>query len=254
MIHTRDIVPGLKVIESLAIIARVTSTNLVARRIVNECIENELSLPQAMIVAREQLAGRGRNQRAWSSPPGKGIYATTLLTRTADEMGLMPLNMATIIAQFLIDVFGVDARIKWPNDIVAGGRKLAGILIEGRVQEGRAYLVIGTGVNLEPFHDDDRPNATTVSEVASQTYSGVDDAIMKFIGHVDAGLARHDSKEKVLADWRSLTVHRAGDAISSTIGEKTVTGTWSGIDDHGRAVVSTPDGEVAISAGDLITS
>lgn len=254
MIRTRDIVPRLKAIESLAIIPRVASTNLVARRIVNECIENELSLPQAMIVAREQLAGRGRNQRSWSSPPGKGIYATILLTRTADEMGLMPLNMATIIAQYLIDVFGVAAQIKWPNDILVGGRKLAGILIEGRVQEGRAYLAIGTGVNLEPVHDDNRPNATTVSEVASQRYSGVDDAIVAFIEHVDAGLARHDSKQKVLADWRELTVHKPGDAISSTIGERTVAGAWSRIDDHGRAVISTPGGEVAISAGDLITS
>jgi biotin-(acetyl-CoA carboxylase) ligase len=54
------------------VIPRVASTNLVARRIVSECIENELSLPQAMIIAGEQFAGRGRNQRSWSSPAGKG--------------------------------------------------------------------------------------------------------------------------------------------------------------------------------------
>ena len=70
MIHldTRRLVERLTTIESIALIPRVASTNLIARRIVAECIENELSLPQAMIIAGEQFAGVGRNQRSWSSP------------------------------------------------------------------------------------------------------------------------------------------------------------------------------------------
>ncbi|HEX3067949.1 MAG TPA: biotin--[acetyl-CoA-carboxylase] ligase, partial [Thermoanaerobaculia bacterium] len=118
-LDTRRIVDRLTTIESLAVIPRVASTNLVARRIVNECIENELSLPNAMIVAEEQFAGRGRNERKWSSPAGKGIYATTLLTRSAKDMTLVPLETANIVASYLREVFGIDARIKWPNDILA---------------------------------------------------------------------------------------------------------------------------------------
>ena len=106
-LDTRAIVPRLKVLESLAVIPRVASTNLIARRVVNECIENELSLPQAMIIAGEQFAGRGRNDRQWSSPPGKGIYATTLLTRTLTELPLVPLAMANIVASFLRDTFAI---------------------------------------------------------------------------------------------------------------------------------------------------
>src|SRR4051795_2926852 len=151
---TRRIVDRLTTIESLAVIPRVASTNLVARRIVNECIDNELSLPQAMIVAGEQFAGRGRNQRTWSSPAGKGIYATTLFGCRVHELPLVPLEMANIVASYLREVFAIDARVKWPNDILANGRKIAGILIEGRVQEERAYLLIGTGVNVEPVRDD----------------------------------------------------------------------------------------------------
>ena len=252
MIDTRTIVTRLHAIESVAVIPRVASTNLVARRIVNECIENELSLPQAIIVAGEQFAGRGRNQRSWSSPRGKGIYATTLVTRTADDMGLIPLSMAVVVASYLIDQFGIDARIKWPNDVLVDGRKIAGILIEGRVQDQRAYLVIGTGVNLEPVEDDERPNAVSVSEVAPDRYSGIDAATVAFIEAVDAGLARRGSSHDVLAAWRALTMHRAGDSITSVIGERTVSGTWIGIDDHGRARLSTGDGEITVSAGDLI--
>jgi BirA family transcriptional regulator, biotin operon repressor / biotin---[acetyl-CoA-carboxylase] ligase len=254
VIDTRTVVSRLQAIESLAIIPRVASTNLIARRIVNECIENELSLPQAMIIAREQLAGRGRNQRAWSSPAGKGIYATTLVTRTAQEMGLMPLSIATIIAGYLIDVFQIPARIKWPNDILVDGRKIAGILIEGRVQDDRAFLAVGTGVNLEPVRDDDRPNATSIREVAEPAWRGTDDAILSFIEHMDRGLQRRDGRETVLASWRKLSSHKEGDSVRCVIGDRTVSGTWSRIDDHGRAILQTDAGELAVSAGDLIAS
>ena len=254
MIDTRAVVSRLHTIESLAIIPRVASTNLVARRIVNECLENELSLPQAMIIARVQLAGRGRNQRSWSSPPGKGIYATTLLTRTAAEMAIMPLTMATIIAGYLENTFGIPAKIKWPNDVLVNGRKIAGILIEGRVHEDRAYLAIGTGVNLEPVQDDTRPNAISVREVAARNYEGVDDAIVRFVEHFDAGVTRRDSREQVLAAWRSMTVHRPGDHVSCVVGEKTVAGKWAGIDSDGRAVLRTPAGDLTVSAGDLIVT
>src|SRR5437016_1772591 len=104
-LDTRRLVERLTTIESLALIPRVASTNAIARRIVAECIEHELSLPQAMIIAGEQFAGRGRNQRLWSSPAGKGIYATTLLTRPAAEVPMIPLAMANIMATFLRDVY-----------------------------------------------------------------------------------------------------------------------------------------------------
>ena len=97
MIDTRALAARLTTLESVAVIPRVASTNLVARRIVTECIENELSLPQAIIVAGEQFAGRGRNQRSWSSPRGKGIYATTMLMRPVADLGVLPLAIANIV-------------------------------------------------------------------------------------------------------------------------------------------------------------
>ena len=251
MIDTRTVVPRLKAIESLAMISRVASTNLIGKRIVNECIENELSLPQAMILAREQFAGRGRNERSWSSPPDKGIYATTLITRAARELALVPLAMANIVASYLRETFGIDARIKWPNDILAGGKKIAGILTEARVQDDRVFLLIGTGVNVEPWQDDTRPNATSISENTSR-FSGIEAATVAFIEHVDDQLSRPFEHDDVLAQWRARTVHQPGDRIQCVIGEKTLNGTWMRIDEDGRAVLNTTDGSIAISAGDLI--
>ena len=251
-IDTRDIVRHLRTIESIAVIPRVASTNLVARRIVNECIENELSLPQAMILAGEQFAGRGRNDRRWSSPAGKGIYATTLLTRTARELPLIPLAMANIVAGFLRETFGLDARIKWPNDVLVGGRKIAGILIEARMNENRVHMLIGTGVNVDPVQDDARPNAIAISEASPRNFTGISDATRAFIEHVDEELAKPLVKDEVLATWRSLSVHNAGDRIHCVLGERTVTGTWAGIDEQGRALLNTGEGQISVSAGDLV--
>src|SRR5437879_5352146 len=187
-LDTRTIVARLKTIESLAVIPRVASTNLIARRVVTECIENELSLPQAMIIAGEQFAGIGRNARPWSSPAGKGIYATTLLTRPASILSLIPLAIANIIVTYLHDVFGVEARIKWPNDVFVQGKKIAGILIEARIQDDRAFLLIGTGINVEPVDDEARANAVSISEV-SEKFRGIDAATEAFIQHLDRRLS-----------------------------------------------------------------
>jgi BirA family biotin operon repressor/biotin-[acetyl-CoA-carboxylase] ligase len=251
-LDTRSLVARMHVIESVALIPRVASTNLVARRIVNECIENELSLPQAMIIAGEQFAGRGRNARTWSSPAGKGIYATTLVTRPVSELPLIPLGMAIIVASYLREVFAIDARVKWPNDVLVGGRKIAGILIEARVQEERAFLIIGTGINVEPVRDETRPNAVTISEVTSRPFGGIDSAIAAFIEHMDERLASPFDRETVLTQWRALSVHHPGDRITCVIGDRTIIGTWSGIDDHGRALLQSGGETIAVSAGDLI--
>jgi BirA family transcriptional regulator, biotin operon repressor / biotin---[acetyl-CoA-carboxylase] ligase len=247
-----SLVRRLKVIESLAVIPRVASTNLIARRIVNECIENELSLPQAMIIAGEQFAGRGRNDRSWSSPAGKGIYATTMLSRPAHELPLMPLAMANIIATYLRETYAIDARIKWPNDVLVGGRKIAGILIEARVQDERVYLLVGTGVNVEPVKDDARPNAVAISEVSQREFTGIETAITAFVEHMDEQLSHPLEHDQVLAQWRELSVHKPGDRIHCVLGERTIDGTWSGIDEQGRAVLNTASGTIAVSAGDLI--
>jgi len=248
----RRIVSRLTTIESIAVISRVASTNLVARRVVNECIENELSLPKAIIIAGEQFAGRGRNARQWSSPAGKGIYATTLLSMPAEQLPLVPLEMANIVTSYLREVFAIDARIKWPNDVLVGGRKIAGILIEARMNEEHAFLLIGTGINVEPVADDARPNATTISEASTRDFRGIDVAIEAFIEHLDQRLGRPLEREVVLDEWREYSIHATGDRIQCLVGERNIEGTWGGIDEHGRALLRNGGETIAVSAGDLI--
>lgn len=253
-LDTRRLVDAFTTLESVAVIPRVASTNMVARRIVAECIANEVSLPQGIIVAGEQFAGIGRNARRWSSPAGKGIYATTLLTVSPEELPLVPLAMANIVASFIRDGFGIDARIKWPNDVLVQRRKIAGILIEARSHEERVYVVIGTGVNLEPASDDDRPNAISIAEAAPDAFRGVADATERFVLFVDRKLTMRFDRAQVLEEWRSLAMHTEGEAIECVLHDRTVRGTWAGIDDHGRALLRSGDETLAVSAGDLILS
>ena len=253
-LDTHKLIDEMTTLESIALIPRVASTNMVARRVVTECIANELSLPQGIIIAGEQFAGIGRNERRWSSPAGKGIYATTLITVTPEELPLIPLAMANVVASVLRDTFNLDARIKWPNDILVSGRKIAGILIEARSHEDRVFVVIGTGVNVEPVNDDDRPNAISIAEAAPNAFRGIEDATAKFILFVDRQLGARFARERVLADWRRLSVHSDGDAIQCALHDRTVSGTWGGIDDHGRALLRSGNETIAVSAGDLILS
>ena len=253
-LHARGLVDQLHTLESVALIPRVTSTNAVGRRIVNECIENQLLLPKAILIAREQLAGIGRNARKWSSPAGKGIYATTLFTVPVADMPLVPLQIANIVVSYLRHAFGIDARIKWPNDILVDRRKIAGILIEARIVEESAYLLIGIGINVEPFSDEGRANATTVRESTENGFGGIDDATSRFILHLDARLGESLDRGAVFAEWNRFSIHAIGDAIECVVAGENVCGAWAGLDEHGRALLRHDGTTTAVSAGDLILS
>lgn len=96
-----------------------------------------------LVTATEQTAGRGRQGRNWSAPPGRALIASVVL-REFDA--LLPLAAAAAVA----DVAGDGALVKWPNDVLVEGRKVAGILAEGRPQEGWAVLGIGLNVAVRP--------------------------------------------------------------------------------------------------------
>jgi BirA family biotin operon repressor/biotin-[acetyl-CoA-carboxylase] ligase len=250
-IDVRALAGRLTTIRSIAYIPRVTSTNTIARRVVQECVENEIPIPEAVIIAGEQTGGRGRGARTWSSPAGKGIWATVLHTLPTERLSVLPLRIATIVASFLRDTFDADARIKWPNDILVDGRKIAGILIEGRNHDGDTYVIIGTGINVFPSAE--LPDtAVALTDVARRDHVDLESATTAFVEHLDRELGQVVDAGEVVSAWRALSVHRRGDRISCTIGDRHVEGTWLDIDDHGRALLRQGDETIPVSAGDLI--
>lgn len=248
MIDTRELVSQLRVIESIAYLPRVTSTNTVGRRILDECMANDIALPSAMIIAGEQTEGRGRGTRGWHSPPGAGIYVTALHTRKPEELSTLPLEIGVIVARFLQSEYSLDARIKWPNDILVDGKKIAGILIEARTGNSAAYTAIGTGINVAPVSGELATAATSITESLRGRIVKLDPAIAAFVRAFDAGLARRGNP---VADWIELAVHRHGDSVSFRLGSREIRGLWEGIDPYGRALVREAGVRLEISAAEL---
>ncbi|HEX5733519.1 MAG TPA: biotin--[acetyl-CoA-carboxylase] ligase [Blastocatellia bacterium] len=103
------------------------------------------------VMARAQTAGRGRQGRQWSSPPGAGLYFSVILRPEMKpaEATVITFAAAVAVAETLASDFNLDVDIKWPNDVMAGRRKISGILVETAVEgEQLLYAVLGIGVNL----------------------------------------------------------------------------------------------------------
>jgi BirA family biotin operon repressor/biotin-[acetyl-CoA-carboxylase] ligase len=198
----------------------------------------------AWLRAELQTGGKGRQGRAWVSPPGN-FYASTLVRlRPADPPAPTLALLAAVALHETVALFAPGVAIKWPNDLVAGGAKLAGILLE---RQGEA-VVIGFGVNLV-HHPDlvDRP-ATSVAALAG---GAPDPAIFAdTLAEIFArGLARWRSEglAPVRAAWLAAA-HPVGTALATSEGE----GLFDGLDETGALRLRLPDGTArVIHAGDV---
>jgi BirA family biotin operon repressor/biotin-[acetyl-CoA-carboxylase] ligase len=121
-----------------------SSTNDIAARLAESGAE-----PGTLVAAEAQTSGRGRMGRSWFSPPGAGLYVSVVLR--PDPPPLLTLAAGVALADGIQASTGLQAEIKWPNDLLVGKRKLAGILAEAAAQGGRLeFVILGFGVNLRP--------------------------------------------------------------------------------------------------------
>ncbi len=204
-----------------------------------------------IVTATEQSAGRGRQGRTWSAPPGSSLLLSVLLR---DPPPLLPLAAAVAVAE----VVGGDALIKWPNDVVvvqpetAGEAtpalaKLAGILVEGRLQEGWAVLGIGlnVAVRLEDLPAELRPGGSRPAATMGRRPEQLEGTLATLLGALEARLA--EPAEETLEAWRARDALR-GRQIEWSGGN----GVARGLDGAGRLVVEEPDGgRRALAAGEV---
>ena len=117
----------------------------------------------ALVVAKHQSAGRGRHDRTWVAEPGDSLLCTLVLRPSFEpsRLGWVPLAAGLAVAE-TVEGVGVDAWVKWPNDVLARGRKLAGVLAEAVHQPGGAVVLLGVGLNVRQTTFPDGLNATSV--------------------------------------------------------------------------------------------
>jgi BirA family transcriptional regulator, biotin operon repressor / biotin---[acetyl-CoA-carboxylase] ligase len=188
-----------------------------------------------LVTADEQSAGRGRQGRVWTAPAGSAVLMSLVL-RELDE--LLPITAAVAICEAL----SPEAAIKWPNDVWIDRRKVAGILVEGRPQEGWAVLGVGLNVTTESFPPELAETATSLKLAGIDTTPG--QVLEELLPSLDAWLGA--PPDAVLPAWRDRDALK-GERVRWTGGE----GVAAGIDDSGSLLVDTRDGRVTLDAGEV---
>jgi BirA family transcriptional regulator, biotin operon repressor / biotin---[acetyl-CoA-carboxylase] ligase len=190
----------------------------------------------ALVTATEQTAGRGRQGRVWTTQPGAALTMSMILR---DPPPLLPLIAAVAVAESC----GDEARIKWPNDVLLGGRKVAGILAEGRPHEGWAVLGIGVNVAVDValLPEELREKAGSLGRGAAE----VEPFLSSLLGALERAFAL--PTDDLLGAWRTRDA-----LLGSEISWAGGSGVARGIDGEGRLVVELPGGgRTALNAGEV---
>jgi BirA family transcriptional regulator, biotin operon repressor / biotin---[acetyl-CoA-carboxylase] ligase len=224
---------------------RIGSTNDEAHRMANE------GAPHGTVVhADEQTAGRGRLARTWFSPPGN-LYLSILLrtgqpaARTAELSFLAALAVADTVEALLPRQ--IRAVLKWPNDVLVNGAKIAGILLE-QVDDA---TILGIGVNVLQAPSNAAYRATTI--VANGGIASVDGTRDILLGRL--GLYLVEWQAGGFAPIREQWLNRSypiGAAIRANAGGQPVAGHFAGLDLDGALLLDTPHGRERIVAGDIV--
>jgi BirA family biotin operon repressor/biotin-[acetyl-CoA-carboxylase] ligase len=188
-----------------------------------------------LVTAGHQTAGRGRQGRVWTAPPGRALLCSVIVRGGA---GLVPLAAGLAVAE----VCGDPAQLKWPNDVLLDGRKVAGILVEGRPQE--RWVVIGIGLNVAVAPADLPPELRATATGLGLEPAAIEPTLTALLAALERRL--QTPPDVLLAAVRDRDALR-GRPVSWADGR----GVGAGIDGEGRLLVDTAAGRVALHAGEV---
>jgi BirA family biotin operon repressor/biotin-[acetyl-CoA-carboxylase] ligase len=226
----------------------VTSTNEMAKKEAGRGVQEG-----TVVIADEQTAGRGRLKRAWLTPAGNIALSVVLYP----EKRILPslIMMASLAVVHSIEaVAGLEAQIKWPNDVLINGRKVCGILIESDVRDEKInYAVIGIGINVSAGKDvlsGAQFPATSLNIEAGKEVSSLD-VIRELIKALDTLYNTIASGGSVFSEWRDRLV-TLGKEVRVSSGKEVFEGIAESVDSDGSLLVRKPDGSLnRVIAGDV---
>ncbi len=236
------------------VLAEVDSSNAEALR-----IAPTLAGPE-WILALRQTAARGRRGRVWANPEGN--FAATLLLHpdeSADRVALRSFVASLALYDAVSAATGrpTGVALKWPNDVLLNGGKLAGILLESAGQGARVrHLAIGFGVNLITAPEADALHPDAVRPVSLMSATGADVGPEPFLDLLAPAYAHYEAQFTTygFAPIREVWLDRAarlGEVITARTTHETITGTFETVDATGNLVLSTANGHRAIPAADV---
>jgi BirA family biotin operon repressor/biotin-[acetyl-CoA-carboxylase] ligase len=211
----------------------------------------------AVLIAEHQTAGRGRHGREWSARPRAQItmsVGVSVVDVPVAGWGWLPLATGVAVVDAVAAVTGVPAGLKvglkWPNDVLADGRKLAGILAE----VSRPVVVIGLGLNVFGVPDG-VDGATSLLDlgVAAPDRHGLARGLLTELGRrIVAWRAARGADWALASDYRARSLTIGNRVRAHLPGGQEIVGTAAGIDDHGRLLLETGGQTVVVSAGDVV--
>jgi BirA family biotin operon repressor/biotin-[acetyl-CoA-carboxylase] ligase len=213
----------------------------------------------SVLVAEAQTAGRGRMGRAWLSPPGAALMFSVLLRPVAvptARRGWIPLLAGVAVASAVAAVTGLDARLKWPNDVLVGERKLAGILAE----QAADAIVVGVGINVSTRRDELPVVTATSLALEGAARTGRRELLLAALGELErwylawsGGANPGDPDASGLrAEYRLRSITLGRPVQVEFPGGDAARGTALDIDTEGRLLMRTAGGPLAVSAGDVV--
>ena len=234
--------------------ATIDSTHACALRLMAQADEEETDLGPTVILAGRQFHGAGRGGRRWVSPPG-GLYLSWVRSGLdGDRIARLPMLAAAAAHAAVTEAGVAGVVVKWPNDLLVEGRKLAGILVQARHGE-RTFATVGLGVNLRIAPElDDLPihRPVAVADLLNDVdHQSIAEALAaRFVIGLERGVER---PEPSMAAWREALVHRPGDLMTvRTSAGDALHGRFVGLTDEGFLRLDTADGEVVATGGDVV--
>jgi BirA family biotin operon repressor/biotin-[acetyl-CoA-carboxylase] ligase len=208
------------------------------------------------VLAEEQTAGRGRLGRAWVSPAGKNIYVTLVMRPPAPKLRVLSIVSPLAIAEALEGI-GLAPRLKWPNDVLVGGRKIAGILIETELSgDAVKYALVGIGLNVN-FDVEAVPEIATIATSVRRELgrdASREELLAALLNAFEARYEQALGDDAVFQAWRSR-LETLGRRVRATLGERVEEGVAEDVDAEGNLLVRRDDGSLAVvEAGDVTLS
>lgn len=215
-------------------------------------------LPEGLVVCAEtQNKGRGRMGRSWVSPKGKGIYMSVILRPQVQlsEVSKITLLSAVALCEAVIKVSGVPARIKWPNDILVGNKKLAGILTELSAEVDRVrFLVAGLGINVNTLASQLPPQATSLRIEAKKSFVRTE-ILKEILRSFDQRYLelKQNGFEPVLKRWKELSA-TLGKQVRLSDAGRVIEGEAYGLAPDGGLLIRDREGvTIKKMSGDVVT-
>ncbi len=207
-----------------------------------------------VVTADEQTAGRGRRGRAWFAPPGSCLLYSGLLRPYApDRSPLLPIAVPLAVCEAAESVAPVRCEVKWPNDVWIEERKVAGVLVEARPDEGWAVIGVGLNVAIPPDEFPRELRETATSLLPTEAEDGLPAGGAPSVGAALAAISGMLGRWVEAGSEEILDAYRVRDALSGRrISWEGGSGVAEEIDERGHLVVETTGGDrVALGAGEV---